>query len=60
MDQFLRNGKSRSIPRLIAVNSDIMEELFNWGISPAIQQSQPSERAIIVQKEIGELVAQHV
>ena len=60
MDQYLTNGKSRSIPRLIAVDSDVMEELFNWGASPAIQQSQPDEKTIITQKEIGELVAQHV
>ena len=60
MDQYLTNGKSRSIPRLIAVDSDVMEELFNWGASPAIQQSQPDEKTIITQKEIGELVAQYV
>ncbi len=60
MDQYLTNGKSRSIPRLIAVNSDIMEELFNWGASPAIVQSKPDEKTIITQKEIGELIAQHV
>ena len=60
MDQYLTNGKSRSIPRLIVVNSDVMEELFSWGASPAIQQSQPNEKAMITQKEIGELVAQHV
>ena len=60
MDQYLTNGTSRSIPRLIVVNSDIMEELFNWGASPAIQQSKPDEKTIITQKEIGELVARHV
>ena len=60
MDQYLTNGKSRSIPRLIVVDSDIMEELFNWGASPAIQQSKPDEKTIITQKEIGELVAKYV
>jgi hypothetical protein len=60
MDQYLTNGKSRSIPRLIAVNADIMEELFTWGVSAAIQQSPPHEKTMITQTEIGELVAQHV
>ena len=60
MDQYLTNGKSRSIPRLIAVDAGVMEELFNWGPSAAIQQSPPEEKTIIAQKEIGELVAQYV
>jgi hypothetical protein len=60
MDQYLANGTSRSIPRLIVVDSDVMEELFNWGASPAIQQSKPDEKTVITQKEIGELVAQYV
>ena len=59
MDQYLTNGKSRSIPRLIAVDSDVMEELFNWGPSAEMQQCKPDEKTIITQKEIGELVAPH-
>lgn len=34
MDQYLQNGRSRSIPKLIAVNEK-GEELFNWGPRPA-------------------------
>jgi hypothetical protein len=60
MDQYLTNRKSRSIPRLVAVHPDIMEELFNSGVSPAIQQRAPDEKANIAQKEIGELVAQQI
>ena len=57
MDQYLTNGKRRSIPRLIAVDPDVMEELSSWGPSAAIQQCKPDERTVITQKEIGELVA---
>ncbi len=34
MDQCLTNGKSRSIPKLIAADTETMEELFNWGPRP--------------------------
>ncbi len=38
MDQYLTNGTSRSIPKLIVYNKN-NEELFNWGPRPAaIQQ----------------------
>lgn len=37
MQQYLYEGKSKSIPRLIAVN-DEMEELFVWGPRPATLQ----------------------
>jgi len=37
MDQYLTNGKSRSIPKLIAVDEN-NEELFNWGPRPKILQ----------------------
>ncbi len=33
MDQYLTNGKSRSIPKLIAINQQ-RNELFNWGPRP--------------------------
>ncbi len=35
MDQYLTNGVSRSIPKLIVYNSSNNEELFNWGPRPA-------------------------
>ncbi|RYF98937.1 MAG: thioredoxin family protein [Chitinophagaceae bacterium] len=60
MDQYLTNGKNRSIPKLIAVNPEIMEEIFHWGPSQVIQQSSPEEKTIITQKEICDLVAQPV
>jgi hypothetical protein len=37
IDQYLTNGKSRSIPKLIAVDEN-NEELFNWGPRPKILQ----------------------
>lgn len=43
MDQYLTNGKSRSIPMLVAVNSSTMEELFHWGARPAILQQKMDE-----------------
>lgn len=33
MDQYLTNGKSRSIPKLIVINNH-RKELFNWGPRP--------------------------
>jgi len=35
MDQYLTNGISRSIPKLIALDTLTREELFNWGPRPA-------------------------
>jgi hypothetical protein len=35
MDQYLTNGVSRSIPKLIALDTFSGEELFNWGPRPA-------------------------
>lgn len=35
MDQYLTNGISRSIPKLIAVDTDSLTELFTWGPRPA-------------------------
>lgn len=40
MDQYLTDGKSRSIPKLIAVDKASGEELFNWGPRPAVLQKQ--------------------
>lgn len=37
MDQYLTNGKSRSIPKLVAVDENF-EELFNWGPRPKVLQ----------------------
>lgn len=37
MDQYLTNGKSRSIPKLLVVD-EIFEELFNWGPRPGVLQ----------------------
>ena len=34
MDQYLTNGVSRSIPKLIALDTASREELFNWGPRP--------------------------
>jgi len=35
MDRYLTNGVSRSIPKLIAVDTATLEELFTWGPRPA-------------------------
>jgi hypothetical protein len=40
MDQYLTDGKNRSIPKLIAVDKATGEELFNWGPRPASLQKQ--------------------
>jgi UDP:flavonoid glycosyltransferase YjiC (YdhE family) len=40
MDQYLTNGISRSIPRLIAVDPATATELFTWGPRPAALQEQ--------------------
>lgn len=37
MDRYLTNGKSRSIPKLIAVDENF-EEMFNWGPRPKVLQ----------------------
>jgi hypothetical protein len=38
MDQFLTNGKSRSIPKLICLDADSLEVLGDWGPRPAEAQ----------------------
>jgi hypothetical protein len=38
MDQYLTNGVSRSIPKLIALDTEMGEELFTWGPRPAALQ----------------------
>lgn len=35
MDQYLTDGTSRSIPKLIVLDTESMEEKFNWGPRPA-------------------------
>jgi hypothetical protein len=39
MDRYLTNGVSRSIPKLIAVDTVTREELFTWGPRPAPLQA---------------------
>jgi hypothetical protein len=39
MDRYLTNGVSRSIPKLIAVDTVTREELFTWGPRPAPLQT---------------------
>jgi hypothetical protein len=39
MDRYLTNGVSRSIPKLIAVDTTTREELFTWGPRPAPLQA---------------------
>jgi hypothetical protein len=39
MDQYLTNGVSRSIPKLIALDTTTREELFTWGPRPAPLQA---------------------
>lgn len=38
MDQFLYNGKSRSIPKLICLDADTLEVLGDWGPRPQVAQ----------------------
>ena len=38
MDRYLTNGISKSIPKLIAVDTDSLEELFTWGPRPTALQ----------------------
>src|SRR5258708_13119473 len=38
MDQYLTNGVSRSIPKLIAMDTDTLTVLFTWGPRPATLQ----------------------
>ena len=39
MDQFLQNGRSRSIPKLICINADTLEVLGDWGPRPQEAQA---------------------
>jgi len=43
MDQYLTNGKSRSIPKLIVTDSDTLQEIFNWGARPKALQDKVDE-----------------
>jgi len=38
MDQYLTNGVSRSIPKLIGMDTDTLQELFTWGSRPLALQ----------------------
>lgn len=38
MDQFLQNGKSRSIPKLICLDAETLEVLGDWGPRPQVAQ----------------------
>ena len=35
IDQYLTDGNSRSIPKLVVLDADTLEEKFNWGPRPA-------------------------
>jgi hypothetical protein len=48
MDRYLTNGVSRSIPKLIGLDTLTGEELFTWGPRPAVLQS-----AFLQMKEEG-------
>jgi hypothetical protein len=39
MDRYLTNGVSRSIPKLIGIDTTTSEELFVWGPRPAPLQN---------------------
>ncbi|GGB06883.1 hypothetical protein GCM10011511_32950 [Puia dinghuensis] len=39
MDRYLTNGVSRSIPKLIGLDTATLEELFTWGPRPAVLQA---------------------
>jgi len=38
MDQFLQNGRSRSIPKLICIKADTLEVVGDWGPRPQVAQ----------------------
>lgn len=38
MDQYLTDGTSRSIPKLIVLDTETLEEKFNWGPRPTVLQ----------------------
>jgi len=38
MDQYLTGGTSRSIPKLIVIDTESMQEQFNWGPRPTVLQ----------------------
>ncbi len=40
MDAYLTNGKSRSIPKLIVLDSETLEELGTWGPRPKVIQDR--------------------
>jgi hypothetical protein len=43
MDQYLTDGKSRSIPKLIVAEADTLQEIFNWGARPKVLQDKVDE-----------------
>jgi len=56
MDQYLTNG-SRSIPKLIAINTGTGEELFNWGPRPKAAQAVVDEvKATLSKEELAEVL----
>jgi hypothetical protein len=54
MDHYLVNGRSRSIPRLIAVDRESDTELFNWGPRP--KEAQEIYSKMIEDKESFDVV----
>lgn len=46
IDQYLTDGTSRSIPKLVVLDTETLEELFNWGPRPvALQELYKKMRA---------------
>lgn len=54
MDHYLVNGRSRSIPRLIAVDKESDIELFNWGPRP--KEAQELYSKMVDDKESFDVV----
>lgn len=50
MDHYLTNGKSRSIPKLVVLQSDDLEEVGTWGPRP-----QPAQQLVLDKKDDPDL-----
>jgi len=59
MDQFLYNGKSRSIPKLICIDKETLEVLGHWGPRP--QEAQDMYNTLSDSSEMAyQEVAEHL
>lgn len=58
MDHYLVNGRSRSIPKMIAVEKEMDQELFNWGPRPKELQDLYSK--MIDEKESFDVVKERL